>query len=62
MDNEKLINIRKAASLLGVHVRTLMNWDRNKKLVSIRTAGGHRRYKLSEIEKIANEGFYYEKY
>lgn len=49
---EKLINIKQAADMLGVSTKILRQWDREGKLQAIRTAGGHRRYRLSEIEKL----------
>jgi len=56
-ENEILIDITKASEILGVHKRTLMNWDRSKKLIALRTFGGHRRYKLSQINYLINKGF-----
>lgn len=51
--NEKLISITQAAKLLGVCPQTLRNWQKEGriKLTVINTMGGHRRYKLSEINK-----------
>jgi excisionase family DNA binding protein len=46
---EKYIDIRKAAELLGVDVTTLRRWDAQKKLVAVRTAGGHRRYTEKQL-------------
>jgi putative resolvase len=51
---ETVLNIKKASELLGVTIQTLRNWDNNGKLKPIKTLGGHRRYKLSEIEKVLN--------
>lgn len=48
---EKLINIKEAAELLGVCARTLKNWDDAGKLKAYKTIGGHRRYKMSDLEK-----------
>lgn len=50
--SEKLISIKKAAELLGTDTKTLRRWDTSGKLKSTRTAGGHRRYRLSDIEKL----------
>ena len=48
---ETMINIQKASKLLGVTVKTLKIWDGENKLKpAYRTAGGHRRYRLSDIE------------
>lgn len=49
---DTLISIRKAAERLGVCQETLRVWDREKKLKAVRTKGGHRRYKLSDVEKL----------
>jgi len=45
-----LIDIRKASQMLGVDVTTLRYWDKSGKLKAQRTAGGHRRYLLSDIQ------------
>ena len=50
--SEKLISIGKASELLGLDKRTLLRWEDSNKLTSVRTAGGHRRYRLSDIEKL----------
>ncbi|MDI9475668.1 MAG: IS607 family transposase [Natronincolaceae bacterium] len=49
---EEMISISKASKILGVDVRTLQRWDNDGKLTAYRTLGGHRRYKLSEIESL----------
>ena len=40
-----------AAYLLGVSTDTLRRWDKEGKIVSTRTEGGHRRYDLTDILK-----------
>jgi len=50
--SEKLISISKAAELLDITTKSLRNWEADGKLVPVRTAGGHRRYRLSDIEKL----------
>ena len=52
MTGNNLIDIAQAAQLLGVDKTTLRYWDRANKLKSQRTAGGHRRYLLSDIKKL----------
>lgn len=47
-----LIDIRKASKMLGVDVTTLRYWDKSGKLKAQRTAGGHRRYLLSDIQAL----------
>jgi predicted site-specific integrase-resolvase len=46
---EKLINIKNADEMLDVSKETLRNWDRSGKLISVRTCGNHRRYRLIDI-------------
>jgi len=46
---EKLLSIGKTADMLGVHIDTLREWDKDGKLVSVKTPGNHRRYKLSDL-------------
>jgi excisionase family DNA binding protein len=52
---EKLLGIKEVASILNVTKQTLRNWDKEAKLTPIKTAGGHRRYKESDIKKLLNE-------
>jgi excisionase family DNA binding protein len=47
---KNLVSISKAASLLGVSEITLRRWDKEGKLSSIKTEGGHRRYDISKIK------------
>ena len=49
MDN--LITIREASDLLGVSIKTLRRWEKQGKITSIRTPGGHRRYRQQDILK-----------
>jgi len=49
---DKLITIQQAATLLSVVPKTLREWDKNEKLKSVRTKGGHRRYRQSDIENL----------
>lgn len=49
---EKLISISEASKLTGVTVKTLKIWDNEGLLkAKYKTAGGHRRYDLDDIEK-----------
>ena len=49
---ERMISISEASEILGVDIRTLQRWDNDGRLKAYRTLGGHRRYKLSEIESL----------
>lgn len=46
------MNVSQAAEMLGVSTKILRVWDNEGKVEAVRTAGGHRRYRLSEIEKL----------
>lgn len=47
---DKLLNIEQAANYLNVSKETLRNWDNSKKLIPLKTSGGHRRYKQSDLD------------
>jgi len=47
------ISIGRAARIAGVHEDTLRNWEDEGIIKPIRTLGGHRRYKESDIREIA---------
>ena len=49
MSKDRLIPLKKAAALLGVHPNTLRNWDDTGQLKAVRTHGGHRRFRESDI-------------
>lgn len=49
---EKLVNVSQAAEMLGVSTKIMRIWDNDGKVEAVRTAGGHRRYRVSEIEKL----------
>ena len=46
----KKLSIGDAAKMLGVSINTLRNWDASGRLSPIRTTGGQRRYRLSDLE------------
>ena len=49
---DKLLTLKETQELLNVSKSTLQRWDNNGKLIALRTEGGHRRYKQSDIDKI----------
>ena len=49
---DKLVNVSQAADMLGVSTKIMRMWDNEGKVEAVRTAGGHRRYRVSEIEKL----------
>ena len=48
---DRLLTIGETADLLGVGISTLRHWDETGQLIAVRTPGGHRRYRLSAIER-----------
>ncbi len=48
---EKLLTISRTAELLGVSVSALRCWDKSGEFAAVRTPGGHRRYRLSDVKK-----------
>ncbi len=54
--SKKLVGIGEAAEMLGVSKGTLREWDRDGTLVPVKTMGNHRRYKMTDIERLLGEG------
>src|SRR5574344_453707 len=52
---KNLLNMKEAMDYLNVSKITLQRWDNSGKLKAVRTSGGHRRYKLSDLEKFIGE-------
>jgi excisionase family DNA binding protein len=53
-DQEVLLTPAEVASLFRVDPKTVTRWAKAGKLTSIRTLGGHRRYKDSEVKALLN--------
>ena len=51
-DHEVLLTPAEVASLFRVDPKTVTRWAKAGKLTSIRTLGGHRRYKESEVKAL----------
>ena len=51
-DHEILLTPSEVASLFRVDPKTVTRWAKSGKLTSIRTLGGHRRYKESEVKAL----------
>ena len=49
IESETLLTPSEVASLLRVDPKTVTRWAKAGKLSSIRTLGGHRRYRESEV-------------
>ena len=54
VEQEVLLTPAEVASLFRVDPKTVTRWDKAGKLTSIRTLGGHRRYKDSEVKALLN--------
>ncbi len=52
MDSEKLLTPSEVAAMFRVDPKTVTRWAKAGKLSSIRTLGGHRRYRESEIREL----------
>lgn len=46
-----LLNIKEASEYLNVHPDTLRRWDKEGKLVPVKTDGGHRRYQKETLDE-----------
>ena len=51
-ENAELLKLRDAALQLGISFPTIKQWIYKKKIRSIRTAGGHHRIPLSEVDRL----------
>ena len=49
MDQEVLLTPAEVAKLFRVDPKTVTRWAKSGKITAIRTLGGHRRYRQSEI-------------
>ncbi len=50
-DGEPLLTPAEVASLFRVDTKTVTRWAKAGKLTAIRTLGGHRRYRESEVRE-----------
>jgi excisionase family DNA binding protein len=51
--DDPFLRPRQAARLLGVEPRTVSGWARAGLLEAHRTAGGHHRFRLSDVQRLA---------
>ena len=52
MLQDKLLTTTKTCEILGVTRWTLLKWEESGELIPVKTTGGHRRYKLSDINRL----------
>ena len=53
---EELLTPSEVAAMFRVNPKTVTRWARSGKISAIRTLGGHRRFRKSEIMRILDEG------
>ena len=53
-ESETLLTPAEVAALFRVDPKTVTRWAKAGKLSSIRTLGGHRRYRESEVRELLN--------
>ena len=54
--DEELLTPSEVAAMFRVNPKTVTRWARSGKISAIRTLGGHRRFRKSEITRILAEG------
>lgn len=54
MEQEVLLTPAEVAKLFRVDPKTVTRWAKAGKLTAIRTLGGHRRYRKSEVQNLLN--------
>jgi excisionase family DNA binding protein len=55
-DPEILLTPAETANFFRVNVKTLTRWSKDGKIQSVRTLGGHRRYKLADVQRLLQGG------
>lgn len=51
MDDNSILTPSEVAELFAVNAKTVTRWARQGKLKSIKTLGGHRRYRVVDIRE-----------
>lgn len=54
-ESERLLTPAEVANLFRVHPKTVSRWVSSGKLSAVRTLGGHRRYRASEVYALLDE-------
>jgi excisionase family DNA binding protein len=52
-----LLTIKESSKLLGVSTKTLRRWEKEGKIESMRTVGGHRRFTAETIQQVKNNKY-----
>jgi excisionase family DNA binding protein len=56
-DAERLLTPSEVAKMFRVVPKTVTRWAQAGKISSIRTLGGHRRFREAEVRRLLEEGF-----
>ena len=56
LEHERLLTPAEVAALFRVDPKTVTRWAQAGKLTAIRTLGGHRRYRESEVSRLLEAG------
>jgi excisionase family DNA binding protein len=54
VEADELLTPAEVATMFRVDPKTVTRWARNGKLDSVRTLGGHRRYRKAEVVRLLN--------
>jgi excisionase family DNA binding protein len=54
-DRDELLTPSEVAAMFRVNPKTVTRWHRTGKVSAIRTLGGHRRFRASEIRRLLEE-------
>ncbi len=55
MANARYLTSREVADILGVSLGTVVNWEKQGRLVALRTPGGHRRFRDTDVQAFCRE-------
>ena len=56
LEHERLLTPAEVAAMFRVDPKTVTRWAQAGKLTAIRTLGGHRRYRESEVSRLLEAG------
>ncbi|MGN6131711.1 MAG: BldC family transcriptional regulator [Nocardioidaceae bacterium] len=52
---EPLLTPGEVASIFGVDPTTVSNWAKSGKLQALKTLGGHRRFRMSDVQQVLDQ-------
>ena len=53
--DEQFVSIGKAAKMLGMSIEGLRKWEREGRLIPVRTVTNHRRYRVANLHALMQE-------